>query len=486
MPPSRKNAIGKELNAKSNQLFDTFCESNLRRQIDEVRLPLTPASRRSITAASSASAADLYGDGDQSPIPATSVTPARVVKAQEPMRAAWASGLDANTCVLIDHDVSFHRACFMGDAADVIATINDARRRQIGGQQNALTHLLERRISLLRLTPLHYCCQGARSFGDDDPQPNGGRQYEAVAEALCEAGARVNARDLCGYPPLSSAAGFMTTQQSLKLTPILHKHGADPNAITRFGESILIHPIISNNPDAFRALLLMGGDVMLKDRSGCVPREMASNSPRLVQTMTEVQRILLVKKMACDACGKSGASKHCSACRKAYYCSKVCQTRDWKSGHKQQCGKDVEGHFLDIVVDTMTSKDLVPGENMPFTQYTNRITGATSSRTMRPKEYESSFVVKVSRPILYNGKVGCVKINEKNSDFLHVAKVGSGQSAHSKLREVIESRGIDVGKVYLPAKWIPPPNVSASPVTKKGNILRLDISKPLPPPKPLW
>ena len=39
----------------------------------------------------------------------------------------------------------------------------------------------------------------------------------------------------------------------------------------------------------------------------------------------------------CDACGKPGASKRCSRCNDAFYCSKTCQIAHWKNGHKGEC-----------------------------------------------------------------------------------------------------------------------------------------------------
>ncbi|PRP87500.1 pcdc2/rp-8 (programmed cell death protein 2) [Planoprotostelium fungivorum] len=39
----------------------------------------------------------------------------------------------------------------------------------------------------------------------------------------------------------------------------------------------------------------------------------------------------------CTTCGVNGAEKRCSSCKKATYCSKDCQSRDWKNGHKEAC-----------------------------------------------------------------------------------------------------------------------------------------------------
>jgi len=41
----------------------------------------------------------------------------------------------------------------------------------------------------------------------------------------------------------------------------------------------------------------------------------------------------------CEACGQEGASKCCSGCKEAIYCSIACQTQHWKAGHKHKCVK---------------------------------------------------------------------------------------------------------------------------------------------------
>ena len=47
-------------------------------------------------------------------------------------------------------------------------------------------------------------------------------------------------------------------------------------------------------------------------------------------------------EIECNYCKKKqGSAKFelCSACKKVYYCSKDCQVKDWKSGHKTSCVK---------------------------------------------------------------------------------------------------------------------------------------------------
>lgn len=46
-------------------------------------------------------------------------------------------------------------------------------------------------------------------------------------------------------------------------------------------------------------------------------------------------------EIVCAFCKKvQGDTKFdmCSLCKKVYYCSKDCQVKDWKAGHKTVCG----------------------------------------------------------------------------------------------------------------------------------------------------
>ena len=41
----------------------------------------------------------------------------------------------------------------------------------------------------------------------------------------------------------------------------------------------------------------------------------------------------------CECCGEEGATKAYSRCKESRYCSKECQTKHWKAGHKHKCVK---------------------------------------------------------------------------------------------------------------------------------------------------
>lgn len=47
----------------------------------------------------------------------------------------------------------------------------------------------------------------------------------------------------------------------------------------------------------------------------------------------------LVSQSCCTFCRKvSVGLKQCSACKTAQYCSRECQVRHWRAGHRQECG----------------------------------------------------------------------------------------------------------------------------------------------------
>eukprot|EP00955_Chlamydomonas_euryale_P076655 362745-Chlamydomonas_euryale.AAC.7 len=59
-------------------------------------------------------------------------------------------------------------------------------------------------------------------------------------------------------------------------------------------------------------------------------------------------------------CENHGALK-CGKCLQARYCSRECQTKDWKARHKAACGRDAgmaqldPGHFLSAMASGQTS-----------------------------------------------------------------------------------------------------------------------------------
>merc|ERR1712228_946023 len=50
-----------------------------------------------------------------------------------------------------------------------------------------------------------------------------------------------------------------------------------------------------------------------------------------------------LNKLVCSYCGRKGKLKCCTACMNAVYCTKLCQKRDWRAGHRNKC----DGEWLE-------------------------------------------------------------------------------------------------------------------------------------------
>lgn len=499
----------------------------LQRSLDNMDRPLSSRSEAAVRRALQAARNDTYGDGDQSTLPDPTY---------HPLRAAWSTGLDIIEAVLSPGAPPLHLAAFTGNAAKVRELLANALRQAAGpdGNADAVHHILEARISKLRLTPLHYACQGARVGISSSPDPETGDGVEVnfadVTQALLSAGARPNSTDIAGFTPLACAAGFYTSDTSLQLVPLLARFGADPNVRSRFGESLLSQPIMSHNVDAVRALLKIGARLDVADTTGLTPVKMMASSPELLAIAADVQREAAARANACAACSAPAAPKLCSACRGAHYCSRDCQRRHWRNGHREVCAQAADSNgvnrranatspegsasesgrdrtsagssasattsapneqqqkrFVDVVVGDMTSQSIIADGDSHMT-FINSFTGAASSRRMhkpRRGQHERGqatwFIIKVSIPIDQQhddqSMALCIKINVENSDFLLVSPLGVGKPAYEALARAAKEKGMGLSKVYLSAKWLD---------DCPKDTLRIDVSTALPAPAPIW
>ncbi|KAL4231969.1 hypothetical protein ACF0H5_009546 [Mactra antiquata] len=60
----------------------------------------------------------------------------------------------------------------------------------------------------------------------------------------------------------------------------------------------------------------------------------------------------------CFKCGNRGCTNACSRCRKTFYCSKVCQRKDWPV-HKKICNKDLSEEDQRILKTYLRKRDVV-------------------------------------------------------------------------------------------------------------------------------
>lgn len=464
------SALGEAVTASGLDLSIRFHDDN----------DLSPDSITFLNAAVTSVRNDPYGDGDQTPCGAT-----HPLYTDSDCATALITNFSEEVICSKGDTFLLHRAAFRFDIDVVTEVLHKARRAVEGGDSDAIAKILDRRISAFRDTLLHSVCYAALSF-NCLYEKNSENAY-AIVDALCKAGARVDARNIFGCTPLYILAIAKNTAfrlNAVRLARLLVSHGANPDVMDRRGDGLLVSSITSKNHDLFRELLRLGADVSLADRNGYIPRDLASRSPELMAIITEVQREKMLLMMKCDNCGKTGASKTCSACDKTYYCDKVCQKARWKV-HKPECRKSSGNvKFLDIDVETMTSEGPVPSFSEGSYIFMNKLTEIVSNRKMIPTQYDSYFTVKVNGPYIIGGTMGSVKMYIKNSDHLFVSPAGAGQTAYRTLLRLIEERGMGLQKVYLKAKWLREAGEAGS--SQARHVLRLDISTVMPPPNPIW
>lgn len=478
--------------------------SSLAKTLENVRKPLSHAQREAIIKCVEDNFDDPYGDGDQSQIPEASHPAAVALRAGKkgkwprmnmemtiPLRTARGTALDVPECILSGRPESiFHFKCFLGYLEAVHDAIALAKEEVRAGKPNALTDLLESRLSLLRFTPLHYCCFGARMRVASivDVERSKMMHFEEVARELIGAGARVDSRDLVGYTPLGLVADDKATKDSIVMVPLLVSLGADVDAKNRFGEPIITDAIAGGNLLAYKAMMDAGADLEAQDRAGVTVLIKTKMSPAFNKASIGERREKMLSEEACATCGKKGVSKYCASCRKLYYCSRSCQVKDWKQGHKAKCGKEEpDTEYLDLVVGVMTVSPSIAIHHISVAATGDpRI---DSMLEMKPRNFGQAFTVGVfllvGREVGREGDDAVVAIVRKDGSFLRLRSGGRGFVAYDTLRNLTMASGDDSREIYLLAKWIEPAKISGS-NRKENAVLRLDLSKVLPPPKTPW
>lgn len=447
---------------------------------------MSRAAKRAVVAAIRAGESDPYGDGDQSCL-ATLPGMAGVHQTQG-LRDAWSTGLDLMETAERE---PFHFACLVGDAAAVGATIAAARR--IDDRGEAVKRLLERRVSLMRLPALGFVVYGARLTPvPGSPAPPG--QHAAVLRLLLDAGAAADARDIAGYNAVASATGVGACAATLAMVPPLVAAGGDPCAVNRFGEPILMMPIQTGNVEAFKVLLRAGAAASLNTHPPAdpsqTPARMLLNVPSMVRALTEYRRTADKGARLCAVCGAS-ARQQCQKCRTTYYCGRDCQVADWKrpgpDAHKRTCGSAAGAVDVDVKTMTAATSEVLTS--------IIRATGKVSSAPLTPQA--GTFKVKLQVPLTHLSSalaprdVPSVKVQDKDGRFLVIRPDGPGAAACATLDALVRSQGVAGAKIYLAARWLPPAGrveggTGGDGTAATPTVLRLDTSKPLAPPSPIW
>ncbi len=134
-----------------------------------------------------------------------------------------------------------------------------------------------------------------------------------------------------------------TGQGNPEIVEILLKAGADPNSCEDYlGYTALMMAAERLNFEIMSLLITYGAKIKTKASSKVKAfdiamrklKEQRKNSPKNIKALKEIFNQV---RKECEACGTL-TSTSCSSCKKAYYCSKECQTKSWKT-HKKICRK---------------------------------------------------------------------------------------------------------------------------------------------------
>ena len=169
--------------------------------------------------------ADPYGDGDQSEHDAES-TEGRI------LRQVWSSGADYSDEVGSGISI-IHRLCLMGNVKKVTQLLDRA------DDEGERRRLLEKRISVLRVTPLMATVTARRFLPKEALRAIPANNHVQIVKLLLEAGARTDAKDVAGHSALHKAAGEFATPTSWAMAKEILKAGANINSRSRFGETTL-------------------------------------------------------------------------------------------------------------------------------------------------------------------------------------------------------------------------------------------------------
>lgn len=163
---------------------------------------------------------------------------------------------------------------------------------------------------------------------------------------MLQHGARVNSKDIAGYTPLAELVGIGAIEATLKLVPLLIKHGADPNIRTRFREPIIMSAVMGCDDATIRALVRARATIDVLDDHGITAESMMKYSPSLRCAFADGLRDRSCSGV-CALCGCAGALKRCGGCQQTFYCDRDCQRGHWRNGHKECAKNNKKQHVRD-------------------------------------------------------------------------------------------------------------------------------------------
>lgn len=285
------------------------------------------------------------GDGDQSFVrEALESDPGRRLK------LARVSGMDFATLASRGLLAPFAMTCLTGDLNRAQSMISLSLS---SGGAAQVSRLLERRESMMRLTPLMCCITGAQQL-QGNLALAGNAQHVALARALLEAGAKPNAKDVGGFTAFHLATnGNAANAASLQIAAMLPQYGGDPNVRNRFGQVPLIEAVMTTRMDVIECLVHAGADPSREDlsnanlparqleRNGSItPISLARSQKDVLHLFSRAELSRTKMEPVTFVCAAPGCeevgSRTCARCLRSWYCSPECQKADWKA-HKPLC-----------------------------------------------------------------------------------------------------------------------------------------------------
>lgn len=335
---------------------------------------------------------DPFGNGNQK-----SLSGFQAMK----LRTQWSTGFDYNP----DNNGSLTdwcRACYYGDL--------DKVRKYIAGivTEEDRKQLLERRESMIRFCGIFHVICGARM--------NPSKHHVPIATMIIEAGCRLDSKDIAGYTPLHHCLTMYGNTTTLQIAELLVKKGIDVNGKNRFGCTALFEPCMNFNYQFVEFLVCNGADTGIKDNDGISCQSIGTRNPRIHSLFSKGYRASanMDKKKeeagsqggeVCDHCGNSGKLSKCSGCLVVRYCSRACQTFDWKE-HKQECKskrKEKKAAGEIVYVKPVKNPEQGKGSIIMFNEKTKKVdvTDINAGNDANP-EQDKTMKVKIQVHNFYN------------------------------------------------------------------------------------
>ena len=386
-------------------------------------------------------AADPFGDGDQAPI--------RFDGASCAHSTLWAAGGDLLDLVQARRVPPVVIHFLSGNVSEIRAGLERAR------EAGRLTEFLEMRYGLLRSTPLMLLVMGCgQGFRCDDRSTR--FDFLETMRLLLEAGARVDARDLCGKtvlhylvgPLFKEPAGWGMMQACHEASLLLQLQPPLVDMQDRFGATVVLYAVMMNLTSVVKALCEnYRADPTIADWSGISAHTFFTLNGDIKRIITRTSGRTIAAADTCSFCKAQTETKKCSGCSVARYCSQKCQTDDWVA-HSLVCrASEVAsdegfvmrprlGKHLATVSKTVTTTKwdglLPPSLKLEkgFFEIKVQTAGPTQAMMVYTKHKEICFMVEMNEgdrlPALY-AKISAYPAYGGRKAYLFAKHIGQGE-----------------------------------------------------------